>query len=265
MRSKTIIALLLLSCSALNAQEMDTELFFRIHTGIPYQDLNVRNEIIATGTDLCSIRYALLKPILDGFKDRFTVLDLGAAQGYFSFSIAHDYPKSSCIMIDANTDYYGNHGNILYDLCHLNNHLKNICYFNKKMTLSTLKTLEKEEHFDVVFAMLVVHLMGDSLSERIEIIETLLKLGTNLVLEVSNNVAPDLFDYVEFLSKKMDCKYLGEVTRHRIEFCPYHEETCPCTGKLYWFKKKNRKRYSSKNSQGIKEETFVKFNGVFPN
>lgn len=266
MKSITLIACFVFSCTFFKVQGVDTDAFFAKYPGNSYQDINICNEIFPTGTDLCSNRYDLIKPILNALNKPFNVLDLGAAQGYFSFSIAHDYPNSSCVMIDANTSYYSNHGNILYDLCHLNSHLKNICYLNKKMALSDLSILKKEAHFDIIFAMLVVHMMADSLIEQIKIINSLLELGDNLILEVSNNVAPFLFEYVALLSEKVDCECLGEVIRHRVEFCPYHYETCPCTGKLYWFKKKSpdRKSLSSHAPLGITEETFIKFNGVYP-
>ena len=47
------------------------------------------------GTDDCGPRYGMIKPVLDRLDGPFSVLDVGAAQGYFSFRIAQEYPQSS--------------------------------------------------------------------------------------------------------------------------------------------------------------------------
>jgi hypothetical protein len=217
----------------------------------------VNNQIIAVGTDQCAKRYELIKPVLDQYNGKFSVLDLGAAQGYFSFKIAHDYPDSSCIMIESNnTSYYSKHGDMLYDLCILNQHLNNIYYLQKRMSLSDLSYLNKNEHFDILIAFLVVHLMDETLQEQIKIIESLLNLTDNLILEVANDVGVTHTSYVEFLSTKLNCQYLGEVKRHK-------DINSSSTGKIFWFKRDANNQ--SKNTHfPIQVETFTKLNGVYP-
>jgi hypothetical protein len=243
--------------------EMDAEIFFKKYSSPIYQDIIIHNQVVSSGTDLCAPRYDLIKPILDLYRRPFTVLDLGAAQGYFSFSIAHDYPHSSCVMIDANTSFYSysRHGDMLYDLCLLNRHLDNICYLNKSITLPDLIFLNRNEHFDVVFALLVVHLMYDNLNTQKKVIEQLLRLGDNVILEVANDVDVVLTAYVESLSKRIECQYLGEVRRHK-------NPDSFSTGKLFWFKMRTSELdidYIRKDRMiGLKKHTFLQLNGVYP-
>ncbi|MBS0586165.1 MAG: hypothetical protein JSR76_07720 [Verrucomicrobia bacterium] len=246
--------------------ELDVQAFLQKHAGPIYQDVNIRNEVVVLGTDQCSVRYDLIKPILNSYEGKFSVLDLGAAQGFFSFSIANDYPKSFCVMIDANTSYYGYHGNLLYDICLLNKDLNNFSYLNRAITLSDLRFLNKQEHFDVIIAFLVVHLMDDTLQAQIKIIETLLSLGDNVLLEVASDVGVPLSSYVEFLSTKLDCEYIGEVQRHKDLSCPRGNVPCCCTGQIFWFKSKNGNSDTEMKEPtlGMKKETFQQLNGVYP-
>ncbi len=233
------------------------ESFLLKYPGSIYQDIVIGNDIYPIGSDLCEPRYELIRPVLDQFNRPFSLLDLGAAQGYFSFRIANHYPDSSCVMVEANnTSYYFNHGDMLYDLCLLNRHLNNIFYLNKRMDLTDLSFLNQKEHFDVVIAFLVVHLMHENLREQIRIIESLLNLGDNLILEVANDVDVIHTSYVEFLSHGLDCQYLGEVKRHK-------DPNSQSTGKLFWFKRK-ASRPINRHGFPINRETFINLCGVYP-
>jgi len=215
--------------------------------------------VVLLGTDSCWERYELIKPILDSYEKEFSVLDLGAAQGFFSFLTAENYPHSSSVMIEANNTSYAHHGDMLFDLCLLNKHLPNIYYLQKEMDLSDLKFLNQEEHFDIVFAFLVVHLMHETLKEQVKILDELLSLGDNLIIEVANDVGIIHTSFVEYLSSVKDCYYLGEVKRHK-------DPNSQSTGKLFWFKSGNPKFRNSGSEQcaPIKKTTFERLNGVFP-
>ena len=240
---------------------MNIESFQQKYPGLIYQDIVVGNQIYPIGTDLCEPRYELIKPVFDLYKRPFSVLDLGAAQGYFSFRIAQDFPQSSCVMVEANaTSYYANHGSMLYDLCWMNRHLNNIFYLDRRMDLSDLSFLTNNEHFDVVLALLVVHLMHDTLQEQIKIINALLNLADNLIVEVANDVNVLHTAYVEFLSHSIDCQFLGEVKRHK-------DPKSTSTGKLFWFTRKASQSSANKRVNSyvaIKKKTFFHLHGVYP-
>lgn len=248
---------LLFSSYCLYAEQIDIETFFKKYPLPIYQDIIIQGKVVSQGTDLCAQRFELIRPILELYDKDFKVLDLGSAQGYFSFRTAREYPHSFCVMVDANTTSYyayAKHGDILYDLCLLNSDLKNICYLNKALTINDLTYLNQNEHFDVIFGLLVVHLMYDNLASQVQVIHQLLSLGDNVILEVANEVAIPLTQYVESLSTKIECEYLGEVKRH-------YDTKSTSTGKLFWFKKYQT---ASKNSQKMQEKIFHHLNKVYP-
>jgi len=249
-----------------HAEEISVDAFFQKYPGLIYQDLVVHNTIYPVGTDLCSPRYELIKPIFDIYKDRpFSFLDLGAAQGYFSLRTAHDYKESGCVMIEANnTSYYAHHGSMLHDLCLMNSHLKNIFYLDRRMSLADITYLKSNEHFDVVIAFLVVHLMHEKLQGQTRIIEALLELGDNVIIEVANDVNVLHTAHVEYLghiaNPAYDCTYLGEVKRHK-------DPKSTSTGKMFWFRKKVLRAAGRKKGASLiplQASTFNHLHGVYP-
>lgn len=138
----------------------------------PYQDIIINNQLICpgVGTD-CQSRYNVIAPIVQQFKRPVKVLDLGANNGYFSFKLAYDY-QAFCVMADTS--------NRLLDLCHYNDQLASIVYLQKAITLDDLKLIAKQEHFDLVLALNVIHHL-DGPSQ--EIIDTILSLGTVVIIE----------------------------------------------------------------------------------
>jgi hypothetical protein len=249
---RLLFSSLFLLASDLGAELLDS--FLSQFPGPIYQDVVIGKEIYPIGTDLCEPRYDLIRPILNSYDRPFSLFDLGAAQGYFSFRIARDYPHSTCVMVEANdTSYYSRHGDMLYDLCLKNSNLNNIFYLNKKMNLSDLSFLNQREHFDIVLAFLVVHLMHEKLQEQIKIIDNLLTLGDNLILEVASDVGVIHTAYVEYLSQSLGGQYLGEVKRHK-------NPDLQGKGKLFLF----RQNRSSLSCNELHPETFTHLNGVYP-
>jgi cobalamin biosynthesis Co2+ chelatase CbiK len=225
-----------------------------------YQDLIVQNQVIRKGYNICGPRYELLKIIFDLYQKPFTVLDIGAAQGYFDFRTAYEYPHATCVMVENNTPGlnkrhqwpYRQHGDMLFDICHLNN-LNNVTYLQRVLTKADIERLVEKEHFDVVLAFLVIHCFP--IEEQFAVVDLLLKLGDNVIIEVANDVGVDLSCYVEEISKKTNCIYMGELMRM------YQNPLS--TGKFFWFRNKsNHKTISS--PKGISEETFIELNGVYP-
>jgi len=236
-----------------------------------YQDIFVKGKVLFQGVNICDTRYDIIKPILQSYKGYFSLLDLGAAQGYFSFRVGTEFPKAQCVMVEHTNDkekHYSHHQDMLYQLCHLNSHLKNISYLHKEISFPTLDYLNKEEHFDVVLAMLVIHQVDRSMDVRGKLLQNLLKLGDHVILEVSNDVAPELWDYVrDELSKSEThhCKFLGEVERYYDPKTAYDGKFPNGKGEFYLFtrKHKTRESYAHKHPQRIKRSTFKAMNGVY--
>jgi hypothetical protein len=82
---------------------MNIETFFKKYPLPIYQDIIIQGKVVSQGTDLCAPRFELIRPVLELYDRDFKLIDLGAAQGYFSFRTAREYPHSFCVMVDANT------------------------------------------------------------------------------------------------------------------------------------------------------------------
>jgi len=161
-----------------------------------YQDIWVKGKLEKKGVRECEKRYQVIKKVLDKFERSFTVLDMGANLGYFSFRIAEDYPMSSVVMIES-PNFYGKQ---LQNLA-VRNDLNNIILLQTHMDLYKIKVLSEIEHFDVVLAMSVVHHID---GDPNDVVNEMSALGDRLIIELPNTtnacnphkvvkINPDLF------------------------------------------------------------------------
>src|SRR3990167_10755266 len=125
-------------------------------------------------------RYEILEQFLKLYKRPFTMLDIGAAQGYHSLRAAWDYPDSVFVMIEGNNPSYPLSGDQLLSICKCNTKLDNIIHLNKPIYINDLIELGKCEHFDVVLALNIIHWLG---SDYKQVIEALLTLGDHIIIE----------------------------------------------------------------------------------
>ena len=120
----------------------------------PYQDIIINNKVAKRGRGpSCESRYKAIASVLSQFRRPITVLDIGAAEGYMSLRIAHDF-DATCVMVEHQS---GESGGFLKDLCELNTDRDNIILLYKRITAEELKFLSESEHFDVVIALNVLH------------------------------------------------------------------------------------------------------------
>lgn len=191
-QTKSIVFLVILSAPLLAENEFD----YLKPKHEQYQDIIINNVVVSKGARECASRYEALKPFLDKYKRPFTVLDIGASQGYFSFRIAHDYPQSTCVMIEGNYNTGGGWQTAeqLLDLCRLNTDLSNIVFLKKKISLDDLKNLASCEHFDVVLIFNVIHHMGSAWQEWAK---TVFELGDNIVIETPPGKEKTYAQYVD--------------------------------------------------------------------
>jgi len=167
---------------------------FHDYTGhASYQDQIVNGKVIEHGrvTHLQE-RYDALNEIIKQYDRPITVLDLGAAQGYYSFKLAHTYKNSTFIMVEE--DPY------LLKLCLLNDKLNNIIFLQKRISIEELRRLGECEHFDVVIAFNIIHWAEEKWQETTDAI---LHLGDNILIET-----PPKGD------KAFGEKYLGEIENY---------------------------------------------------
>ncbi|MFC1842081.1 class I SAM-dependent methyltransferase [Candidatus Dependentiae bacterium] len=166
----------------------------------PYQDIIINNVVIEKGYGPdCESRYNAIKNALLDFKKPITVLDIGAAEGYMSFRIAHDL-ESQCLMIG---DPHGC-GKALPRLCKLNTSLNNISYLLKRMSAQDLEKLNKKRHFDVVIALNILHHFPQNKWKKAA--KAILKLGDYVIIETppaedtkqtGRKFLPDIIKFIE--------------------------------------------------------------------
>lgn len=245
----------------LRQAEPTVELFLQKYSEPVYQDLFIEGETYRVGTDECESRYELIKPVLELYDGAFSVLDVGAAQGYFSFRTAHDYPHSTCVMAEADdASYCAHHGSMLHELCLLNRTLPNVVHLDKCLDAADLAYLAEAEQFDVVLALLVVHLMEETLREQIEVLSALMTIGDQVIVEVAAEVGVSCTAYVEYLGRSLDARYLGEVRRHK-------DRHSHAMGKLLWFTSPRAQTRPARLEQGrpaLGPATFMRLNGTYP-
>ena len=133
-----------------------------------YQDRWVAGRTAKIGQRECVSRYQAIRDILDLYTRPFTVLDLGASEGYFSFRISEDYP-ATVVAIEG--------GSQLLPLCE-ENHAE-IIHLPHRITVRELQLLATCEHFDVVLALNVLHHFSDSEGAA----KAVMDLGDNVIIE----------------------------------------------------------------------------------
>lgn len=260
-----------------------------------YQDIVINNKVVkkATGKHNCQVRYEVLKKLLDRYERPFTMLDIGASQGYYSFRTAYEY-DSVCVMIEGNNSHYPMVGTQLLELCKANNQVDNIIFLNKSIIPEDLKMLSACEDFDVVLAMNVIHWFGDRWQE---VADAILAMGDNIVIETPpeekcvsaerNLLRKKIEDYL--LSK--NAVILGSAPRHtsdtlsNIYLIEGEKKTLRRKTWIYPKKKEDKfeiasnfktktitKRFPHANGEGaefpwvpgINLLTFKMYNGAFP-
>ena len=184
-----------------------------------YQDIYINGRVVKRATDNhrdCETRYSIIKKVLDKYNRQFTMLDIGASQGYHSFRTAFDY-NSVCVMIEGNNDEYPLIGDQLLDLCRCNTNLDNIILLQKPIVITDIQHLSECEHFDVILAMNILHWLGPNWKTAVD---SLIAMGNNIIIETppqetiissdNNKIRRDIENYLLANSAQI----LGTVKRH---------------------------------------------------
>jgi hypothetical protein len=204
------------------------------HKREQYQDIVINNRVVkkASGRHNSECRYRLIQQVLDQYQRPFAMLDIGAAQGYYSFRAAHDY-DTVCVMIEGDNPHYPYAGRQLLELCKANDQIDHIILLNKPVTIEDLQRLSECESFGVVLAMNIIHWFGPRWKE---ITDAILSLGDNIIIETppqedivsqkENALRRSIEEYI--LSKNP--QILGRVPRH----------TSDTWTTLYWIKQEKK-------------------------
>ena len=142
-----------------------------------YNDVRIKGQTISSGYRESEDRYEEIFKFCKKFNRPISVLDLGAAEGYFTFRLSEDF---SGVFIAVESDSQRN----LLDSCKKNNN-RNILLLEKQMNLKSLKNLKEVQHFDIVLALNIVHHFDESFQD---VIDTLVSMSSFCFFEHPNSL-----------------------------------------------------------------------------
>ena len=142
-----------------------------------YNDVRIKGQTISSGYRESEDRYKEIFKFCKKFNRPISVLDLGAAEGYFTFRLSEDFPG---VFIAVESDSQRN----LLDSCKKNNN-RNILLLEKQMNLKSLKNLKEVQHFDIVLALNIVHHFDEPFQD---VIDTLVSMSSFCFFEHPNSL-----------------------------------------------------------------------------
>lgn len=240
------------------------DLLHKLDVARPYQDVIVNGQILYKGFSSTQYakRLACIESVIKArYGDRaITVFDIGAAQGFFDFSLGFKYPNSTFVMVDSGQSSMvkqDESASTLLRLCQLNDSLKNIIFLNIGLTAKNIENMGKSEHFDVVLALNVLH---HFVRDWRAATDAILALGDTIILELPTwgpgygNGKPlviadmNLTEINKYVISR-GARVIGKVDR----LLPKQ------IGVLYLIEKEKQA-----NAQGILVSTFEHYNGRYP-
>ena len=138
-----------------------------------YQDIRIYGETVSKGMRECESRYEAIKPFLERYnkKDPIKILDFGANYGYFTWRIKEDYPNAEITMVD---------GRQLLNLIYKINNLEGISLINRNMQLEEIRNFGKENHFDLILVMSILH----HFSNPEETLDAFIDMADTIICEI---------------------------------------------------------------------------------
>ena len=142
-----------------------------------YNDIRINGKTLSLGYRNSEKRYSEIFKFCKKFNRPISVLDLGAAEGYFTFRLAEDFP-GVFVAVESNPERK------LLELCKKNNDHK-VLLLNKQMNLKNLKNIKEVQHFDIVLALNIVHHFDEPFQD---VLETLVSMSSFCFLEHPNSL-----------------------------------------------------------------------------
>ena len=145
-----------------------------------YNDIRIKGKIISSGYRNSEKRYNEIFKFCKKFNRPISVLDLGAAEGYFTFRLAEDF-SGVFIAVESNPERK------LLELCTKNDNRK-VLLLDKQMNLKNLKNLKEVQHFDVVLALNIIHHFDEPFQD---VLDTLVSMSSFCFMEHPNPLEND--------------------------------------------------------------------------
>jgi len=181
-------------------------------------------------------RFEAVRPVLELYDRGVTILAIGESE--LIHQIASAYP-ATCVLASQKKIKFHNANKIIH--------------LNEKLSLESLKDLNKREHFDLILAIHSLH----EFENWKEALHELFKLGDNLLIEVSPVNSPEaqsnpaIFGLANYLTNLALTIYLSSDVNHFLWYC---------------FKPKpvHTLLYSQSSTKGISLLTYLKHHGSTP-
>ena len=145
-----------------------------------YNDIRIKGKTISTGYRNSEERYEEIFKFCKQFNRPISVLDLGAAEGYFTFRLAEDF-SGVFIAVESNPERK------LLELCVKNNNRK-VLLLDKQMNLKNLKNLKEVQHFDIILALNIIHHFDEPFQD---VLDTLVSMSSFCFMEHPNPLEND--------------------------------------------------------------------------
>ena len=145
-----------------------------------YNDIRINGKTISAGYRNSEKRYDEIFKFCKKFNRPISVLDLGAAEGYFTFRLAEDF-SGVFIAVESNPERK------LLELCVKNNNRK-VLLLDKQMNLKNLKNLKEVQHFDIVLALNIIHHFDEPFQD---VLDTLVSMSSFCFMEHPNPLEND--------------------------------------------------------------------------
>jgi len=142
-----------------------------------YNDIRIKGKTISSGYRNSEKRYNEIFKFCKKFNRPISVLDLGAAEGYFTFRLSEDF-SGVFIAVENNPERK------LLELCIKNNDHK-VLLLDKQMNLKNLKSLKEVQHFDIVLALNIIHHFDEPFQD---VLDTLVSMSSFCFMEHPNSL-----------------------------------------------------------------------------
>ena len=142
-----------------------------------YNDVRIKGKTVSLGYRNSENRYKEIFEFCKKFNRPISVLDLGAAEGYFTFRLSEDF-SGVFVAVESNPKRK------LLESCVKNNN-QNILLLDKQMNLKHLKNLKEVQHFDIILALNIIHHFDEPFQE---VLETLVSMCSFCFMEHPNSL-----------------------------------------------------------------------------
>ena len=172
-----------------------------------YQDIeDGAGRLLMKGQRDCAERYRLITQAVPKYQRPWTLIDLGAAQGYFGCRFMREDEQCCAVMVD--------HPGATLDGLLEQKQPEFGIGLRKRLTAKDLEELADCEHFDVILALNILHHLDDPRRA----LYAVLRLGNEIVVEVPGPDDPaacgDSHEWLEREVKTLGGIWIGETPSH---------------------------------------------------